>query len=233
MRRSFAVSTAVHVAFLILVISPGFQRTRSQIVEVIDVRLVGEQKQAPKAEVKTIKPPEPAPPPEPQPEKKTEKSEMAYQTNTRKRETKEEVKPAPDKPKQTEAPKPKTPDTGSAKQEAKPQGPQLASGSTSNVRVDDEDFRFAYYLEIIKERVSFNWSPPPVSGGQNVMCTVYFKIMRDGGISSVKVEQVSSFDLFDRAAMRAVNLSGPLPPLPASFDGRWLGVHFEFQQTSG
>jgi len=228
-RRSFAVSSVVHVAFLILVVSPGFQRTPHRIVEVINVRLVGEQKQEPKTEIKTVKPPEP----EPQPEKKTEKSEMAYQTKTKKRETKKEVKPVQEKPKQTEAPKPKTPDPEPVKQEPKSRGPQPASGSTSNVRVDDEDFQFAYYLEIIKERVSFNWSPPPVSGGQNVMCAVYFKIMRDGRISSVKVEQASGFDLFDKSAVRAVSLSGPLPPLPAGFDGRWLGVHFEFQQTSG
>jgi colicin import membrane protein len=228
--RSFAVSSIVHGAFLILVISPGFQSRRRQIVEVINVRLVGEEKkQEPKAEVKEVKPPEP----EPQPEKKTEKSEMAYETKTKKRETKKEVKPPPEKPKETQAPKTKAPDPEPAKQEPKAQGPQPSAGATSNVRVDDEDFRFAYYLEIIKERVSFNWSPPPVSGGRNVMCTVYFKIMRDGRISSVKVEQVSGFDLFDKSAVRAVNLSGPLPPLPAGFDGRWLGVHFEFQQTSG
>jgi TonB family protein len=233
-RRSFAVSSIVHVAFLILVLSPGLSGRRQHLVEVLNVRLVGEEKKPePKTEVQTAKPPEREPEPVPQPEKKTEKSDMAYQTKTKKRETKEEVKPAPEKPKQTQAPKPKSPDPETAKQASAGQGPQPGPAPTSNVRVDAEDFRFAYYLEIIKERVSFNWSPPPVSGEPNVMCTVYFKIMRDGSISSVKVEQVSGFDLFDKAAVRAVNLSGPLPPLPAGFDGRWLGVHFEFQQTSG
>jgi TonB family protein len=105
-------------------------------------------------------------------------------------------------------------------------------GASSNVRVDDENFRFAYYLEVIKERVSFNWSPPPVSRGDNVLCTVYFRVMRDGRVSQVRIEQDSGFDLFDKSAVRAVDRSGPLPPLPAGFDGRWLGVHFEFQQTS-
>jgi TonB family protein len=99
--------------------------------------------------------------------------------------------------------------------------------------VDDEDFRFAYYLEIIRERVSFNWSPPPVSGKGDMICTVYFRVKRDGRLSNVRIEEASGFDLFDKAALRAVNQSGPLPPLPAGFDGSWLGVHFEFQQTSG
>jgi colicin import membrane protein len=229
-RRSFTVSSIVHIAFLIVIIFPGFESRRREIVEVINVRLVGEEKkQQPKAEVKQVKPAEP----EPQPEKKTEKSEMAYETKTKKRETKKEVEPAQEKPKTAEKPKTETRTEEPPKEQPKTQGVQPTAGATSNVRVDDEDFRFAYYLEIIKERVSFNWSPPPVSGGLNVMCTVYFKIMRDGRISSVKVEQGSGFDLFDRAAVRAVNLSGPMPPLPAGFDGRWLGVHFEFQQTSG
>ena len=52
-------------------------------------------------------------------------------------------------------------------------------------------------------------------------------------LSGVKVEEESSYDLFDRSAVRAVNVSSPLPPLPAGFSGRWLGVHFEFEQTSG
>lgn len=230
MRRSFAVSSVVHVAFLILVISPGFHGKRSRIVEVINVRLIGEEKkQQPKIEVKETKPPAP----EPRPEKKTEKSEMAYEAKTKKRETKKDVEPVQEKPKKQEAPKPQPPEVKPAEDPSTTSEAKAPTGSTSNVRVDDEDFRFAYYLEIIKERVSFNWSPPPVSGGRNVVCTVYFKIMRDGRISSVRVEQASGFDLFDKSALRAVNLSGPLPPLPAGFDGRWLGVHFEFQQTSG
>jgi colicin import membrane protein len=212
------------------VISPGFHSRRQQLVEIINVRLVEEEKKPePKAVVKEVKPA----PPEPKPEKKTEKSEMAYETKTKKRETKKEVEPAPEKPKETPAPKPKTPDPEPPREEPVAESAETRVGTTSNVRVDDEDFRFAYYLQIVKERVSFNWSPPPVSGGRNVMCTVFFKIMRDGRISSVRVEQVSGYDLFDKAAMRAVDHSEPLPPLPAGFEGRWLGVHFEFQQTSG
>jgi len=229
-RRSFTVSSIVHIAFLILVTFPGFNGKTRQVVEVINVRLVEEErKQEVKPVVQEVKPPAP----KPQPEKKIEKSEMAYETKTKKRETKEEVKPAPEKPKETPAPKPKPPDPEPAKEEPAARATQPQVGTTSSVRVDDEDFRFSYYLQIVKERVSFNWSPPPVSGGHSVMCTVYFKILRDGRISSVRVEQVSGFDLFDKAAKRAVDLSEPLPPLPSGFEGRWLGVHFEFQQTSG
>ena len=121
MRKSFAVSSIVHMAFLIVVISPGFHSRRQHIVEVINVRLVGEEKkQEPKAVAKEVKPPAP----QPQPEKKTEKSEMAYETKTKKRETKEEVKPAPKKPEETPAPKPKTPDPEPAREESPTQAAQ-------------------------------------------------------------------------------------------------------------
>jgi TonB family protein len=100
--------------------------------------------------------------------------------------------------------------------------------------VDDKDFRFAYYLEIVKERISSNWSPPPVAGSpEGVASTVYFKISRDGRLEDVKIEKSSEFDLFDRSALRAVDSSNPLPPLPAGFKGSSLGVHFEFEQKSG
>jgi TonB family protein len=106
-------------------------------------------------------------------------------------------------------------------------------GTRSQVRVDQPDFRFAYYLEIVRERVSAAWSPPPAAGGSGgVMATVYFRISRDGRITDFSIEQTSGRDLFDRSALRAVEMASPLPPLPAGFKGRWLGVHFEFQQTS-
>ena len=149
---------------------------------------------------------------------------IAHKTKTRKTEPpKAETKPREEPRKEP------------AKAEDKPQASgAAAAGATSSVRVDDKNFKFAYYLEIVRETISYNWSPPPVSASdEGVMTTVYFKIARDGRISGVKVEEKSIYDLFDRSATRAVNVSSPLPPLPAGFSGRWLGVHFEFEQTSG
>lgn len=217
MRRAFAISSAAHLTFLILLMVPGFHRTEIPIAQVINVKLVGEEKpevkQAPKVET---------PAPKAEPEKEIEKPRMTYKPKTKTRKTEEPR--AETKPKE----EPKKP-------ESKPQvSGAAAGGATSSVRVDDENFKFAYYLEIVRETISYNWSPPPVSASEEaVITTVYFRIARDGRVSSVKVEQESSYDLFDRSAVRAVNVSSPLPPLPAGFSGRWLGVHFEFEQTSG
>ena len=220
MSRSFAVSSVAHLAFIALIIIPGYRKTLYLNSEVISVKRVGEERPVKKQEQK-------APPKEEKvlPKKEEPKAKMAYKpkTKTRKTETKKEepAKTKP-KPKSTEPASP-PPATTTAK-----------SGTGPKVRVDDKDFRFAYYLEIVKERISGNWSPPPVAGRQDgVVSTVYFKIGRDGQLKDVEIEKTSEFDLFDRAALRAVSSSNPLPPLPAGFKGKWLGVHFEFEQKSG
>jgi colicin import membrane protein len=200
---------------------PGFHRTQIPVARVINVKLVGEEK----PEVKQAPRVEP-PAPKAEPEKEIEKPKMTYKPKTKTRKTEEpkaETRPREEPKKEPE------------KVEAKPQASGAApAGATSSVRVDDENFKFAYYLEIVRETISYNWSPPPVSASEEgVITTVYFKIARDGRVSSVRVEKESNYDLFDRSAVRAVNVSSPLPPLPAGFGGRWLGVHFEFEQTSG
>jgi TonB family protein len=113
-------------------------------------------------------------------------------------------------------------------------GTGSGSGAGSGIKVDDQDFRFAYYLEVIRERIGYNWAPPVVLGSPSeVTATVFFKISRDGTVSDEKVEKSSNQEIFDRAALRAVQLSDPLPPLPAGFRGKSLGVHFEFEHTPG
>jgi TonB family protein len=219
-KRSFAISSVAHLAFIVLIVVPGFRKTLYLSSEVISVKLVTEERPAPKQVVK-------APPKEEKviPKKEEPKAKMAYKPKKKTRKT--ETKKAPPSKNETK-PKPTEPARStSAKTTAK-------SGSGSKVRVDDKDFRFAYYLEIVKERISSNWSPPPVAGAaEGVVSTVYFKISRDGRLKDVKIEKTSEFDLFDRSALRAVDSSSPLPPLPAGFKGSWLGVHFEFEQKSG
>ncbi len=213
MRSSLLTSLIAHAVFLGLIVFPAFWTGKPVMTQVLNVKLIAEEKP---------KPAPPKPKPEvveekkaPEPEKKVE-PKMTYKpkkkTTTKKTET-----------------KPKT--AAEKKPEAKKEATGSSAGST--VRVDDPDFRFAYYLEIIKERVSSNWSPPPISGaGASTNSVIYFRISKSGAIADTKVEKKSGYDLFDKAAIRAVKLCDPLPPLPAGFKSKWLGVHFEFEQTS-
>jgi TonB family protein len=58
---------------------------------------------------------------------------------------------------------------------------------------------------------------------------VHFKIDGLGRVMDVKLEVGSGVAFFDQSAVRAVNVSSPLPPLPAGYGGSTLGVHFGFQ----
>ena len=228
MNRSFAVSSVVHLAFLTVIIAPAFNRLSLPSADVINVKLVAEQRKVSKPVAK------PAAPKQEQvvEKKEPDKSKMAYKPETPKPKPKKTI--PKEKPKTESKPPTRKPEPAESAPAETRAGSSAKVGSGSKVRVDDEDFKFAYYLEIIKERISGNWSPPPTGGSpEGVMSTVYFKISRDGKVSDIEIEDSSKFDLFDRSATRAVSLSSPLPPLPAGFKGNWLGVHFEFEQKSG
>lgn len=107
------------------------------------------------------------------------------------------------------------------------------AGLSGDVSVDASDFEFTYYLLQVRNRIGQSWGAPAglVTNGQPVRCTVFFKIDRLGRISDVRLEDASGVTFFDQSAVRAVNISSPLPPLPAGYGGSTLGVHFGFQYT--
>lgn len=95
----------------------------------------------------------------------------------------------------------------------------------------DGDFRWAYYLAALRNKIGSHWVPPPGldASGRQVRTTLYFRISRDGQISVAQVEASSGMAYFDQTAMRALLAATPLPPLPAGFDDSYLGVHFGFE----
>ena len=98
-----------------------------------------------------------------------------------------------------------------------------------NVRLDAEEFPFSYYLALLQSRIQTNWEPPAQTAG-SVKTIVFFKIQRGGRLTDLAIEKKSGNFVFDQAALRAVTLASPLPPLPADFPQPSLGVHFEFEQ---
>ena len=62
-----------------------------------------------------------------------------------------------------------------------------------------------------------------------MQCVVFFHVARGGSVSAIRLETGSGVEFFDRAALRAVSLSDPLPPLPLGFPGSDLGIHFGFE----
>lgn len=105
------------------------------------------------------------------------------------------------------------------------------AGLRGQVAVDAANFEFTYYLLLVRNRIAQNWAPPAglTRGGQPVRAVLYFRISRGGDISGLAIESASGFDYFDRAAVHAIQISDPLPPLPLGFGGVDLGVHFGFE----
>ena len=125
-----------------------------------------------------------------------------------------------------------------AREEASPpsSGPVLpyarvgSAGLSSGRAADARDFEFTYYLMLIRNKVAQNWAPPAgLESGRPVRAVVYFRVGRGGGVSAIRLENGSGIEFFDRASLRAVTLSDPLPPLPLGFPGSDLGIHFGFE----
>ncbi len=100
-------------------------------------------------------------------------------------------------------------------------------GGTGVTGLEGGDFPYSLYIERMKTLIGSRWFRPQVTPGTTA--TVSFSIQRDGTIRDWKVEGPSSNSTFDRAALRAIIESSPLPPLPYAYNGTYLGVHLTFK----
>ncbi len=91
----------------------------------------------------------------------------------------------------------------------------------------DQDFEYSYYQRQMIARIQANWQQIPVRGEASVV--IRFTILAAGEVTGAEVETSSGQSLLDRAALRAVQLAGPLPPLPESYPRDRVGVHLLFR----
>jgi TonB family protein len=104
---------------------------------------------------------------------------------------------------------------------------EVPVGGAGVTALEGGDFPYSIYIERMKALIGSHWFRPQV--GDNAAAIVYFAIDRDGTIRDAKVENASGNGLYDRAALRAVIESSPLPPLPFGYSGTFLGVHLKFR----
>ena len=151
---------------------------------------------------------------------------------------KPKAKPKPEVKQTTKIPDPKAP----APKETPPERPPeterhtvlpyaaVGAGMAGQVAVDDSNFEFAYYLQMVRVQIARNWTPP--AGSQTgARAEVYFRVNRAGEISDLRLETSSGADYFDQTALRAVVITSQLPPLPVGYPGADLGIHFGFEYT--
>lgn len=120
---------------------------------------------------------------------------------------------------------------GSARAEtgARGQGFGLSSaggGGTGGVQLDVANFCCPDYIQGLVSRIQSNWNQKQGVAGSTV---VRFTIARDGTILMAQVERPSGFQLLDYNALRAVQLTARLPPLPSAYPNPTLGLHLTFE----
>jgi TonB family protein len=134
--------------------------------------------------------------------------------------------PAPQKPSARSSPAAAAPSTDTSR------GSGGAAGAGGDVGIggatfDQPDFNYSYYIERMLVTIGTNWFKPALTVPTSPV--VRFRINRDGTITDADIERPSGLAFVDRAALRAVLASSPLPPLPTEFSGDHLGVHLIFE----
>ena len=90
--------------------------------------------------------------------------------------------------------------------------------------------RFAYYVDIVRRKVSDNWLKyevdPRISDARRVY--IYFEINRSGQPTNVRVEQSSGIPSLDQSAVRALQRIDTFGPLPSGYSGNYVAVEFWF-----
>jgi len=126
----------------------------------------------------------------------------------------------------TAAPTPATPARGHAGRTRR--GLALAGRESGGQPAIPEDFRFAYYVNRMLALIESHWYKPPAPPGTTAR--VRFRIRADGRIDGIALESSSGIPSFDRAALRALYASNPLPPLPPAYHKPSLTVHLAFTE---
>ncbi len=101
------------------------------------------------------------------------------------------------------------------------------SAGIGSLKLDQADFKYPVYLDRMVMIISLNWFKPAQSAQANPV--VHFQIERDGTINDARIVTSSGLPFVDRAALRAVIASSPLPPLPAEYAGPHLGIQVVFE----
>jgi periplasmic protein TonB len=106
----------------------------------------------------------------------------------------------------------------------------LQFGGPSGAGGGDFLGRFPTYVDAVRNRISSNWLQstvdPTVRYAPRADFT--FQILRDGSIVNIQRLQSSGNASVDNSALRAIQSSSPLQPLPSEYSGSNVSVEFFF-----
>jgi len=213
--NAVALSFAVHATLLALLFLSVAFSTRPTFIRPGDTVFVTPVNMPKKA------PPPPPPAPEPPRIKKHQAPDLAKQTPKGKivpMGTKTKPAPPPVKTKPEPPPPPiKKPEPAPA-----PQKP-------SSFRAEGVEFKYDYYVKIIKRKVEESWITHGLNTtGQLGNPEVYFKISKNGEVIDAQLEKSSGNGALDQSALNAVTRA-KFPPLPSGYRRDYLGVYYNFE----
>jgi TonB family protein len=219
-RSALTIAVAFHgVVLAAAVVAPRLLRPETKPPEYVAVQIV------PAARL-GVERPRPAPRPEP---KRPEPVPAVPKPETPKPQVEAPVLPDPKRKPEPEPERPR-PEASEASPAAEPEtrgrpdaGPAGLALGAAVAGFDNPSFTYGYYVDQMLAKISDNWTRPPVGSG--VEAVLHFVIRRDGRITQLRVVNSSGLDSFDLAALRAVQTSSPLPPLPRAFRDETLGVN--------
>lgn len=109
-------------------------------------------------------------------------------------------------------------------------GTGLSVGGGNNQKIPGipSDFHFTYYVQRMLALIEARWYKPIVPA--DTKARVRFTINRDGRLSRIELESSSGNSSFDRAALRSLYATNPLPPLPPAYRKPSLTVHLTFSE---
>lgn len=228
----FAASIVLHLAIAVAIVYAAVSAPSTPVKSVLNVRLAPAASRAaggaparserarPKQPAKRLEPETRVAPPEtkkaPEPKKASRGSTVFGRSDL----------PAPTKSVTIPPPPPRGGAGGSGAGTASGIGAVPGVGQAGVTGLEGGDFPYPTYIDRMITLVGRHWFRP--QAGNEMIVQIYFAIERNGRIRDWKVEKSSGSALFDRAALRAVIESSPLPPLPLGYSGTYLGVHLTF-----
>ena len=96
---------------------------------------------------------------------------------------------------------------------------------------DAQGVDFRPYLIRLLAAVKRNWMtvwPDSARTGRRGRVGVQFAIAKEGNVTKVVFAFQSGADALDRAAVAAISMSNPFPPLPTEFKGDRIVLQFDF-----
>ena len=105
------------------------------------------------------------------------------------------------------------------------------------IPLDTPEPKFQDYFNKVRERIKANWVYPRQAGERNIEgeLLIEFHIAKDGRLEYIELLDSSGTRILDDAALTAVKLAQPFPPVPDDIAKRTLAINgqFRYQIVSG